>query len=293
MLVRDCRASLNSQYVCGSRNKGEITIWDIESLVEIASVRPGFSGGKERYIVDSETSVVYSGTWEEGLTAFDYVAKKPLWHRPDLVGIQRVDMSAGLPSSLFVSLEAPDYRVGDPGVFNGIAEIDVSSGDTLEKTEGFYRLIAHTSLPVLVLEDRAEKLIRVVDRQDERVATTEMLHFALLDVAFGEGFIALAEGVKGTRIIDHDGNTVSRNVPPNWKPNCLDIGFDGDVVCVFDSWDGSFISLIDPASGAILSEYEAATGGGVCFVGDGSRYVDGRGVVSRSRDGEVVGRLEV
>ena len=248
-------------------------------------MRPGFSGGRQRYIVDPLDHTIYSGTWEDGLTAFDYMSEKQLWKRKDLIGIQRVDLSPAFPTTLFVTLETPDYRVDEPGVFSGIVELDRESGKTVGKSDRGDDVYAHPDRPILVIEDRAGDRIRILNARRKETASTEMLNFAVLDLAFSGELIALAEGGKGTRVIDTSGKTISRNVPDDRKPNCISVTCCAEHVVVYDSWEAAFITIIDPKSGKTVSEYERETGGDPCFIDGGTRFVDGYGRVFHTIDG--------
>lgn len=114
-----------------------------------------------------------------------------------------------------------------------------------------------------------------------------MIHFALLDVGFSDTMIALAEGAKGVRILNYKGQVISQYVPQSRKPNCIRVAFVEDRVLVFDSWEGSFVTTIDPATGELVSEYQRESHGTICFIDDGSRFVDPSGQIYRSIDGQL------
>jgi len=289
---RERRASPDSHHFGASLNKEEITLWETQSFSKIATMRPGFSGGRQRYIVDPLDHIIYSGTWEEGLTAFDYMSEKQVWRRKDLIGIQRVDLSPAFPTSIFVTLETPDYRVDEPGVFSGIVELERATGKTVWRTRNGDDVYTHPERPVLVIQDRAADKIRILNEERKETASTKMLNFAVVDLAFSDGLIALAEGAKGTRVIDLNGKTISRNLPKGRKPNCIRITFSGDHVCVYDSWEGAYITIIRPESGKTESEYERESGGDPCFIDDGARFVDAFGRVFHSQDGRADGTIE-
>ncbi|MFT6242097.1 MAG: hypothetical protein ACJAQT_004200 [Akkermansiaceae bacterium] len=269
---RERRASPDSHHFCASLNNEEITVWGTREFNKIATMRPGFSGGRERYIVDPLDHIIYSGTWENGLTAFDYMSEKQQWKRKDLIGIQRVDLSPAFPTTIFVTLEAPDYRVEEPGIFSGIVELERKTGKTVWKSDKGDDVYLHPDRPILVVQDRVEDRIRILNERREETASTEMLNFALIDLAFSGELIALAEGAKGTRVLDTSGKTISRNIPAGRKPNCTRVAIFRDHVCVYDSWENSFITIIDPKSGKTVSEYKMETGGDPCFIDNGARF---------------------
>jgi hypothetical protein len=215
-----------------------------------------------------------------------------VWRRDDLIGIQTVDLSAGFPASVFVTLEAPDYRLDEPGVVSGVTELDAETGHTKWLSQNGDWLFLHPTTPVILIQDRSEELVRVLDLQKREIGSTPMENFAILDVAFSEEMIALAEGAKGVRIIDLSGRMISRYAPKARKPNCIRINFDREHVNIFDSWEASFVSIIDPLSGRLIREYHRATRENICFIDDGSRFVDGSGEIYRSSDGEPVATLE-
>jgi hypothetical protein len=124
LFLRDIGASCDGKHVAARLSDGEITIWRTDSPEPVARCKPGFSGGESRYQIDPSRGLIYSGTWEDGLTCFDYKAKKVIWRRKDIIGIQTFNISTALPDSVFLTLEAPDYRLSDPSVKSGIAELD-------------------------------------------------------------------------------------------------------------------------------------------------------------------------
>jgi hypothetical protein len=252
----------------------------------------GVFGRRESAFIDPVNRLIYSGTWENGLACYDYADNRQVWHRDDLIGIQTVDLSAGFPSSVFVTLEAPDYRLDEPGIISGIAELDARDGSTMWMTDRGDWLYLHPREPVMVIQDKCDHVVRILDGGKNEVGTIPMVHFAIIDVGFSEDFIALAEGEKGVRILDHQGRMISRYAPRGRKPNCIKITFDGDRVIVFDSWEGSFVTILDPRTGKRISEYERDSHGDICFIDNGSRFVDPSGTICRSIDGQVMARLK-
>ena len=292
ILLRDIRASYDSHHFGASLKKGAITIWCSDSPTPITTVRPGFSGGQNRHFIDPVNRLIYSGTWEDGLTCFDYTDNRTVWHRSDLIGIQTVDLSAGFPNSLFVTLEAPDYGLDEPGVISGIVELAADDGRTKWTTEDGDWIYAAPKHPILVLQDRCDKMVRILDAGRNEIGSTPMVHFAIADVAFSEQMIALAEGEKGVRILNNKGEVISQYAPQGRKPNCIRVTFSGDRVIVFDSWEGSFVTTINPTTGEVVSEYQRQSHGTICFIDGGTRFVDPAGRVCRSIDGEIEATLK-
>src|SRR4030095_2951778 len=157
------RASADGRLLGTSSDDDAVKVWDAAALSEIARIKPGFSGGEDRLALHPTSSRVCSGTWEGGLTCYDYAEHRVLWHRADLIGIQRVDFSPAFPSSLFVALEAPDYRVDEPDVFSGVVELDATTGRSLWRTDDADTVFLHPSRPLAVLVDRGERIIRILD----------------------------------------------------------------------------------------------------------------------------------
>ena len=105
-------------------------------------------------------------------------------------------------------------------------------------------------------------------------------------MAFHGEVIALAEGGEGVRLIDTRGRVLASHRPPSRIPNCLHICFVGgaDALAVFDSWEGSYITLLNEA-GQVVAEYERESHEDVCFIGDGTRFLDAQGRVCRTATG--------
>lgn len=287
ILLQDIRASYDSHHFGASLKERSITIWRSGLPSPITTVRPGFSGGQNRHFIDPVNRLIYAGTWEDGLTCFDYADNRTVWHRSDLLGIQSVDLSVGFPNSLFVTLEAPDYRLDEPGVVSGIFELAAEDGRTKWATEDGDWMYADPKRPILVLQDRCDETVRILDGARNEIGSTPMVHFAIIDVGFSDHRIALAEGEKGVRIINHGGEVISRYAPYGRRPNCIRVAFSGDLVTVFDSWDGSFVTTIDPTTGEVVSEYRCESHGTICFIDGGFRFVDPSGRVCRSIDGRI------
>jgi hypothetical protein len=289
------RTSADGRLLCTSCDHHWVTIWETKTLREITAVQPGFSGGEQRLAIDPQTARILSGTWEEGLTCYDYSADRIIWRRADLIGIQQVALSPAFASSVFVALEAPDHRVDEPGIFTGIVELDARTGETQWQIEAANSIHLHPRMPVLVLTDHADRLVRIYDASRKSLGSTPMVHFAILDIAFQDDWIALAEGAKGIRIVALDGKVRTSCCPISHESNCLRVSFEGDqrVLNVFDSWDRSFITRLDATTGNVLGEYARENQTEVCFIDDGRRFVDACGQVCRSSDGRIEGHLDL
>jgi outer membrane protein assembly factor BamB len=288
ILLRDTRASYDSLHFGASLEQETITIWRSDSPLPVTTVKPSFSGGGRRHFIDPVNRLIYAGTWENGLTCFDYADTRVVWYRDDLIGIQTVDLSAGFPSSVFVTLEAPDYRLDEPGIISGIVELDAKDGSAKWAANDGDWVYLHPRQPLIVIQDRCNNVVRILDGEKNEVGSIPMVHFAIIDVGFGKGMIALAEGEKGVRIFDDRGALVSRYAPKGRKPNCIKVAFYEDRVIVFDSWDGSFLIIIDPRTGKLIAEYEREFHDDICFIDDGSRFIDSSGQIYRSSDGRFV-----
>jgi len=288
LFLRDIGASCDGRHVAASLNDGEITIWSTDSPEPVARCKPGFSGSESRYQIDASRGLIYSGTWEDGLTCFDYRNQRMIWHRKDIIGIQTVNISTALPNSVFLTLEAPDYRMSDPNAKSGIAELDAQTGRTKRMSDMGDWLFQHPTKAFMVVTDRGRRqAVRIYDGNQQELASAKMVHFAVMDVAFTDQWFALAEGEKGVRVIDYKGKTISSYMPQTRQPNCLTLAFSEGRLHVHDSWDGAFVFTIDPMSGKLLSEYKLPGGGDICFINSGLNFVNRRGEICRSSDGAV------
>src|SRR5688572_26177967 len=223
--ILSMRASADGQLVGTSSDDEAIKLWKAAAFTEVASITPGFSGGEERVALDPASSRVFSGTWESGLTCYDYAEHRVVWHRADLLGIQRLDYSPAFPSSVFVALEAPDDRVDEPGIFSGVVELDATTGGERWRTKSANTVFLHPARTLFVLVDSGEAVIRILDHSHRVLGSTPMTYFAVLAVAFYGERIALAEGGEGVRLIDIGGRVLASHRPPSRKPNCLHVAF--------------------------------------------------------------------
>lgn len=292
ILLRDTRASCDTHYFAASLARKSISIWRSDSTCPIATVQPGFSGGKNRHFIDPVNRLIYSGTWEDGLTCYDYAENRVVWHRSDLIGIQTVNLSAGFPSSVFVTLEAPDYRLDEPGVISGIVELSGQDGSTMWKAEDGDWIYVHPRQPLLVIQERCNDLVRFLDSEKNLIGSAPMVNFAIIEVGFAENMIALAEGAKGVRILDYNGTLISQYAPKMRRPNVIGAAFSGGCLNVFDSGDDAFVTIIEPATGRVITEYKRESRERICFIDDGTRFVDSSGLICRSVDGQPETKLQ-
>jgi len=246
-----------------------------------------------RHVIDPINHRIYSGTWEKGLTCFDYARNRVVWHRSDVIGIQSVSHSAGFPESIIVSLEAPDYLVDEPGVSSGIVELNARDGSTTWRTTAGDRAFTHPCQSLIVMTDRYKKQIYLLDKQREIVGSLPMTYFAVIDVGFSKDMIALAEGKEGVRIIDRKGQVISHYITKNRKTNCIGVAFFNDRLVVFDYAEKSFVTIIDPSTGEVSGEYEYQSYGFICFIDHGSRFVTSSGEICRSIDGKHEIKLKI
>ena len=172
----------------------------------------------------------------------------------------------------------------------GIAELDRNTGETLWAEPNGQKAFVHPDAAILLICDG--RTIRVLGADMQPIGRAEMVNFAILDAAFSGDRIALAEGAKGVRVIDVSGATLCSYSPQGRKPNCISVAFNGHRVCVHDSWEGSFLTTIDPASGQVIAEHQRPKGGDICFIGDGSRYVDQTGGIYTALDGRPIGQIK-
>lgn len=285
----DIRASCDGSQFAASLSEGEITVWDANALDAVGTFRPGFDGSVRRCVIGSPERRIYSAIWEKGQACYDFEACRAIWRRRDLHGIQAVNLSRAFPDTLFVTLEHQERtRRGAKPVF-GIVELDRNTGKTRWAEPNGEKAFVHPDAAILLICDRST--IRVLGADKQPIGQSEMVNFAILDAAFSGGCIALAEGAKGVRVIDVTGATLCSYSPQGRKPNCIQVVFNGHRVCVHDSWEGSFVTTIDPTSGQVIAEHQRPIAGDICFIGDGSRYVDQTGGIYTALDGRKVSQL--
>jgi outer membrane protein assembly factor BamB len=285
----ELRASYDGGYLGASLAKGEISIWKIETQQRLATVRPGFERSAQTYAVDPINRLVFAGTWEHGLTCFDYESGSVVWHRADVMGIQRVDLSSAFPSSIFVAVEAEDHRLDEPGIITGVLEIDTGTGQTVWMTEDWDEMYVHPSSPIILIKERYERKIGIFDGLKRQIGSAAMNNFAILAVAFASDRIAVAEGAKGMRTLGLDGREIAHYCPTGRETNFIRVGFSSDTVHLLD--DHKFVTSVDANSGTLINEYKLEPPCDVCFVGGGVRFVDDHGKVRRSSDGHIEATL--
>ena len=283
----DLRTLHDSRYFGACPEPGEVCIWKSDAPQSLARVR-----SPSRYVLDPSKRRIFSAEWEGDLTCRDYANGKVIWRRRDLPGIQKLALSSAFPDSVFVLSGTTDKPYKYPRVKLGAIEIQAASGKSRWMMERADNLYVHPTKPLILLVDRGDFRISLHDRNKVEVASIPMTNFAVLDAAFTEDLIALAEGAEGVRVIDWEGNAVSHYAPSDRQPNCLAIAFDQGKVCVYDSWDKTFVSIFDPHSGLRIKEYERKCHGRICFIDDGSRFVDQLGQISITSTGELDGVIE-
>ena len=287
--LEDLRASCDGSQFGACLSKGDVTLWDANTLGVVGTFRPGFAGSNARYVIDSHEHRLYSAIWENGLTCYDFWTDRVLWKRRDLQSIQAVNLSGAFPLSLFVTLERPARTRGGLKPVFGIAELDRNTGETLWAEPNGQKAFVHPDAAILLICDG--KTIRMLGADMQPIGHAAMVNFAILDAAFSGDRIALAEGAKGVRVIDVSGTTICSYSPRGRKTNCIEVAFHADRVCVHDSWEGAFVTTIDPVSGQVIAEHQRPIAGDICFIGDGSRYVDQTGAVFDALTGSQIGQL--
>ena len=243
-------------------------------------------------MIDAERQAVYSGVWEGGLSCYDYAANEARWHRADLFGIQKVEVSPAFPSSLFVTLETPDYRVDERGAFTGVMELDVATGMTKWQMSDADYAFVHPTRAILVLVDEGEEVVRVLDGSRRLRGSTEMTYFAVVDIAFSHAVMSLAEGKEGVRVVDFDGKVLATHKPRSREMNCIQAAFIGrtDTVAVVDKWESTFMTILD-GDGRVVTEYERTNHLDICFISQGTRFLDQEGMVFGTGNGALIARL--
>lgn len=287
--LEDLRASCDRSQFGASLSKGEVTLWDANTLGVAGAFRPGFAGSNRRYVIGSRERRIYSGIWDKGLSCYDFEAYRVLWRRSDLQGIQAVNLSEAFPNSLFVTLERLERTPRGVKPVFGIAELDRNTGETLWAEPNGQKAFVHPDAAILLICDG--RTIRVLGADMQPIGRTEMVNFAILDAAFSGDRIALAEGAKGVRVIDVSGTTICSYSPQGRKPNCIVVAYHADLIFIHDSWEGAFVTTIDPVSGKVIAEHQRPRAGDICFIGDGSRYVDQTGAVFDALTGSQIGQL--
>jgi hypothetical protein len=288
------RAGADSRYFATTGKGDVVSIWDGQTLKLIGEIGDfpadiGSSGG--RLALDSKKRVVYSGMWDDGLYCHDYDRGTLLWHRPEYLGIQRVDISAALPDSVFVSLRAPERLWHKPGTYKGIFELDAATGAAVYRFEKGWNLFTHPNSPLFVVEEYADCL-HFLDATKEWIGTTSKPHFALIGVAFDETRIAISEGQEGLRVLDHLGQELASFESKTREGNCLEIAFDssaGTLACR-DNWADNYMVIVDPDSGSLIREYRLPIAD-ICFINRGEHFVNWSGMVFRTGDGAEIGQL--
>lgn len=283
------RASPDALCFGASTSKGKVTLWAADTLEEMATVRPGVVDSCWRHAIDCREQMIYFGTWDKGLTCFDLRERRVRWRCKDLVGIQAVGLGAGYSDSLFITVERRERDRGRTKPFFGIVELDRNTGETRWVEPNGQKAFVHPEKATLLICDG--KTIRILDGNMQQLGQAEMVSFAILNAAFSGDRIALAEGAKGVRVIDAAGATICSYSPQGRKPNCIEVAFTADQLCIHDSWEGAFVTTIDPVSGRVIAEHQRPIAGDICFISDGSRYVDQTGAVFDALTGSQIGQL--
>jgi len=206
------------------------------------------------------------------------------------MGIQRVDLSSAFPSSIFVAVEAEDYRLEEPDIITGVLEIDTETGQTIWMTEDWDEMYVHPSSPVILFKERCERKIGIFDGLKRQIGAADMANFAILAVAFASNRIAIAEGEKGLRIIGFDGQEIAHYSPTYRETNFIRVAFSSDAVHVLDDW--KYVASVDPNFGTLINEYKLEPPCDLCFVAGGASFVDDHGQIRRSSDGQIEGTIQ-
>ena len=285
--------SHDGQYFAGCTDDGLIRIWSATDLSLAATLYNSFEDCDLRMAIDPGNHLLFSGAWGEGLSCHDYLTGAQLWHRSDLPGIQKVDYACGFPSSIHVAAEVPDTEPDETPVLDGVIELDSRTGEVLWQDRDGSSMFLHPSDALVVMENRDDQTLSILDGSKKIRGSLEMAYFAIMDVAFHGGLIAVAEGTEGLRIIDQQGKVLLRHIPTDRKCHFIQAGFDRSTGnwLFLDNEEDLFLVTLDGKSGQLVNEFRSSSWD--YLIGDGSRIVDSEGQVYRSSNGELLARLAI
>ncbi|MCB8960651.1 MAG: hypothetical protein H6651_10090 [Ardenticatenales bacterium] len=283
------RSSFDTRFFINTNDYRQTLVWQLRPLQLIGKSSHCLPDGGDRTAYNPLLRLLICGSWDAGISCVQVDTHELLWDRTDLLGIQNVQMSAASPDLLYVELEAPDYI---PGSFGGVVVLDVRSGTELARYEKWHSFYTHPYLArhVAVADDN----IILIDDEMAVVNQIGMNYFAILDVAFREQHIAVAEGRTGLRVFD-DGGTELLHYREPGKQNISHCRFDLEqprVHCLNKiSADRGRLITVDYVNGEKCAEHLLDDCTEFCFLDDSPHYVNRTGQIFRAADGQVVQRL--
>lgn len=292
---KELRSSVGSNLFGSSIGENTLCVWDgstHESLTEINCI---FSGGRSRFLINEREKVVIVGTWEDGIRCYDLSTGDVIWERKEIIGVQSLQASFAIPESVFVSVEAPDYRLDDPSAYDGVLELATSNGKEKWRSDQFSEIYADPNSTLLVGVNCGEREIYFLDKGKRKQATIPMEYFAVLDVEFGKDSVLIAEGKCGIRIFDKKQFSLRGTwTPEGREANCIRAGYvvDRSEYLVQDSWDSSFLVHFSE-NGTQIKEQDLPSNSDLCFIDKGRYFIQRDGSIYSSEACKHLGKIEI
>lgn len=271
----------------GQARDGGIKVWSADGSIvaELPAIKVSSEG---RIIASKKSGIVVHASWGKGLFATSFSGEK-LWKNRKMRGIQRIEFADS--ETLLISKEMDDHwrkRFREPV---GIVEVRVKDGRIIGswKETSFARAFTAPGKNGYILVDKYAKRVRYLDADKKPLWDVPMPHFTVLDVAFGDDLIGLADGPKGLRVLTKSGETA---LAKGSDGQVSRLAFVGQQCLVYDSWDKSVLEVLDFETGQKSKSFELPDHAPPVFFGNRGRYAHPTGAIYDAFSGELIGQLE-
>ncbi len=284
--VRHVVASSTGVRVVLGAFERDVVVHDLRSGRSSATISTTFDFGGSRLACSDALNVLVAASYDaHGVAAYSLATQRELWRRPDLRQVQNVTI-------------ARDGRGVHCGRDDGpLVLLDLFEGHTIRSVRNARDIRPGSSDPIAFVEAPKPHAHRVVDARGRTRCQVERTTFAVLDVAFAPGRLALSFSGGPVRCVEtRTGRELFRYEPPAGS-HVRHLGYEPtiDAFCAVE-WPyvhGGEMRLLhlSAESGAATTVAHLGAGGEAAFVLAGRALVLSDGRVLDSRTGETTTRV--
>lgn len=286
-IITGISASYSGPTIAIAHSDGSVTIWNIQTSTKISHFESYFETGGRRLAISDDGELCAVGAYHRhGIVLHKVVDGRMIWQRKDLRKVQTLTFSPQYDDVLVACFDNKSCHV-----------LNVGTGETITTMKGVRRFkrSPFNRLQLLV-KARAFELFNHV--QSRSIGRIRMASFAVLDAAFTENSVVVAESAGPIRCFDCDETRLMWQYTPEPGSHILSLGYRKETqevlgVCWSYTVGGdSTLLAFDKNIGEINSKYVLKDlGGESTFAFEGKWLIHNTGVVINTSDGTEVTKL--
>lgn len=195
----------DSQFCAVTSIKGIVRLYSMAARSFVAEFPTMDDAGGVSVAMSSDDRYCFLGTYHSwGLACYEVSSGRPVWRRKDLARFYGLSFSAG-QQTLFASVHA-----------KSALKIDPRTGETLQSFRGIQEVYASPISGDTLRADK--KKLSLYGPDGERLWSAQRESFAILEVAWSQGTVAISEAVQaGTEIPTTGVRCYSRHGELLWR----------------------------------------------------------------------------